>query len=182
MERAEKEQEIKYLTECFTKAHVALCTDYMGLTVAEVTELRRNLRHSGAIARVVKNTLARRSAKQAWSAVPGEQLEKFLSNFDGPCLLVFAEKDPVTPTKVISNFIKDKKKLRVKGGWLDGKYLDPKGVEMLAQMPSREEILAKLLALINTPATQLLRLMNAPGSQVARVVEAQRVKLEQAGK
>ena len=76
--------------------------------------------------------------------------------------------------------MKDKQKVTVKGAWLDGKFLDKAGVEQLSKMPGKEEVLSTLLALLNTPATQLLRLMSTPATQVTRVIDAQREKLQKA--
>ena len=181
MERAEKQAEIEYLVECFSKAQVALCADYRGLTVAEVTELRRELNKTGCIGRVVKNTLARISAQKVYDKANQEELNKFLALLEGPSFVVTNPTDPVAPAKVITKFVKDKNKMAIKGGWLDGAFLDSKGVESLSQMPGKEQTLGKLLGLLAAPATQLVRLFQAPASQLARVIEAHRANLEKKG-
>lgn len=179
MERAEKQSELEFLTSSLTGAQVALCADYRGLTVGEITQLRRDLRQSGAYGRVVKNTLARISANKVFSSSKSDQLEKFVGIFKGPTLLVVSDKDPVAPAKVLTKFIKDKKKLTIKGGWIEGSFLNEAGVTTLSEMPGREETLAKLLSLLMAPATQFVRLLQAPGSQVVRLLEAHRKNLEQ---
>lgn len=180
MERAQKDQIVEELAIRLSKSEVALIADYQGLSVMEFTELRKILRDSGAKGQVLKNTLVRLSAKKSVGDDVSEDFKKFLGTLKGPTFVITSDKDPVSPAKVLAQFMKDKQKVKVKGAWLDGKFLDEKAVEQLSKMPGKEEILSQLLALINTPATQLLRLINTPGTQVTRVIDAQRVKLEQA--
>lgn len=180
MERAEKDQIVEELASRLSKAEVALVADYQGLSVMQFNELRKVLRDSGAVGQVFKNTLVRLSAKKSIGDDVTAEFEKFIGTLKGPSLVITSDKDPVTPAKVLAQFIKDKQKVTVKGAWLDGKFLDQAAVEALSRMPGKEEILGTLLALINTPATQLLRLMNTPATQVSRVIDAQRQKLEQA--
>lgn len=179
MNRSEKQQEVDFLATCFTKAQAALCADYRGLTVAQMTNLRRELRANGCSGRVVKNTLAKISLKKGVTSKDDKALEAFVSIFEGPSLLVFSESDPVAPAKVLVKFAKDNDKLKLKGGWLDGSFVEPASVDALSKMPGREETLAMLLSLINTPATQLVRVLQAPGAQLARAIEAHRKNLEQ---
>jgi large subunit ribosomal protein L10 len=180
MNRAEKQQEIDFLSDCFRKARVALCADYRGLTVAQITELRRGLRQSGGVGRVVKNTLASISAGQAYGQAAAEEVEKFTKTFSGPTLLIFSFDDPVASTKVVADFSKKNENLKVKGGWFEEAFVDVSGVAQLASMPSKEQLQAKLLAVINAPATQLVRLLQAPATQITRVIQAQKEKIEQA--
>ena len=181
MERAEKQAEIEYLTECLSKTQATLCADTRGLTVAEITELRRELHKTGCAGRVVKNTLARITARKVFDTANQDELKKFLALLEGPSFVVTNASDPVAPAKVITKFAKDKNKMTIKGGWLDGAFLDSKGVESLSQMPGKEQILGKLLGLLAAPATQLVRLLQAPASQLARVIEAHRANLEKKG-
>lgn len=178
MDKAEKQAELDLLIGKFTKAQVAVCADYRGLTVAKITQLRSELRKAGSEGRVVRNTLARlASTKCATNAKPGE-LEKFLGSIVGPTLVVTCDNDPIAPTKVLAKFAKENAdKFRVKGCWLDGAYVDAAGVDSLSKMPGREETFAMLLALINEPATRLVRLMSEPSAQVVRSIEAYRKKL-----
>lgn len=178
MERAEKQKEVDFINEALGRAEIALCADYRGLTVAQVTTLRRELHQAGAKARVVKNTLSRLAVKEAFKSAEQAELERFLKIFEGPTMIVFSDTDPVSPSKVLAKFAKANDKLQIKGAWLEGAFVDSSGVGSLADMPGKEELLAKLLNLMLAPATQLVRLMQAPATQVARVLEAQRAKLE----
>lgn len=178
MNRAEKQSEVEFLNECFTKSAIAVCADYRGLTVTQVTNLRRDLRKSGAKARVVKNTLARLAIKDVFKAAEAAELERFLKIFEGPCFVVFSDSDPVAPSKVLSQFAKTNDKLSIKGAWLEGAFVDKSGVGELANMPGKEELLGKLLNLMLAPATQLVRLMAAPATQLVRTLEAHRANIE----
>ena len=178
MNRAEKEVEVQNLQSGLQKSAIAISADYRGLSVAQITKLRRSLHEKGIRAKVVKNTLARIAAKNCFASGDQAQLEKFVDSLIGPSFLALSESDPVTPAKVLVDFAKDNEKLQIKGAWFENKFLDRSGVKEISSMPSREETLAKLLALLNTPATQLLRLMKEPASQVVRVFGAQKDKLE----
>lgn len=179
MNKAEKNEEVKFLTDRFKTAQLALCADYRGLTVSKVTTLRKNLRGVGASARVVKNKLAKLAVSNDFGA--GSETDKFLGLFKGPSFVVFSDVDPVAPAKVLADFVKGNNQLQIKGAWVDGRCLDLAGVEALAKMPGKKELLAQLLSLINAPATQLVGLLAAPASQVVRVIDAQRKKLEEGG-
>lgn len=180
MDKATKQNEIAALTESFSKAQVALCAEYRGLTVGQITQLRRQLRGSGLHGRVVKNTLAKLSVQEVLKQASEAEKTKFLELFENPCFVIFSDEDPVSPAKLATQFGKEFKSFQVKGAWFEGTCLDKSGVESLSSMPSREETLAKLLALMQAPATQLLRLIKEPSSRVVRVLGAQRDKLEKA--
>jgi len=177
MNREEKVQEISWITDQFAKSQIAVCVDYRGLKVSQVTQLRRELRQAGSVARVVKNTLGRISAQKTLKGKDSSDLEKFVKMFVGPTLVVYSHTDPIAPTKVLAKLAKDMPVMKIKGAFLDGQYVDPAGVDNLSKMPGREETLSMLLRLLNTPATNLARLLNAPGEQLVRVVDAQREKL-----
>jgi large subunit ribosomal protein L10 len=181
MERAEKHAEVERLKGMFENTQVALCGDYRGLSVAAITKLRRELRSKGAHGVVVKNTLARLSANSSYAGADKAQLEKFIGLLKGPSFVVFSDKDPVSPAKVLSDFAKKNDKFKIRGGWLDGAFVDQAGVETLSKMPSREETLGKLLGLLAAPATQLVRLMKAPAQQMVQVLEGHRGNLEKKG-
>jgi large subunit ribosomal protein L10 len=172
MSRATKEEEIQALTGAWQTSQLAICADYRGLTVAEITELRNQLREVGATAKVVKNTLAKISAEKALDEADSDEVKKLVDVFQGPSFLVFANDDVVSPAKVLAKFSKDKEVFEVKGGWFEGNYLDQAGVVQVSNMPSREELLAKILYLLSAPATQLARVVNAPGQQLAQVINA----------
>ena len=121
MDRAEKQAEIKELTESFKNTKVTLCADYRGLTVAKVTALRKLLREKGARARVVKNTLARISAKSVLGENGNAEMDRFLGSISSTTMLIFANEDPVAPAKVIQDFAKTNEKLQVRSGWFEGR-------------------------------------------------------------
>ncbi len=173
----DKVGDLAFVEESFENSQIAFCVDYLGLTVSQVTNLRVQLNQVGAEAKVVKNTLAKLAATKCFKESSAADLEKFNNLFTGPSMLVFGKEDAVSSAKVIAKFAKENEKLSIKGGWFANKFIDETGVEAVSKMPSREEVLGQLLALINTPATQLLRLMNTPARQVVQVIEAQRQKL-----
>ena len=179
MNRQEKNTEIEYISTQLKTSAVAVLADYRGLNVTKISNLRRKLREKGAQGRVVKNTLLRIASSNTIEPKDRAELDKFIGLLEGPSMFIWSD-DPVSSTKVLTDFIKDNKSFTVKGAWVDGTFLDSKGVEALSKLPGREETLAMLLSLINTPATQLLRLINAPGTQLTRVIEAQRQKLADA--
>lgn len=181
MNKAEKQVEIESLSESFRRAPITLCGSTIGLTVAQVSALRRELRTSGAArSRLVKNKLGKISAERVFKDANQAELQKFLETFKGSSLVVFAD-DPVGPSKVFTKFAKDIEKFQVKGGWFEGTFVDKAGVESLSKMPGRAETLAGLLRVINGPATQLARILQAPGEQLVRVLEAHRKNLEAKG-
>ena len=182
MNRKEKEQQVDSLAEQFGSAIVALCADYRGLTDQDMCTLRRDLRAKGATGRVVKNTLAKISVEKALNSgdegSSKEDVQKFIGMFQGPSLVVFSETDPSAPAKVLSDFAKGKEALEIKGGWFEGEFLDQGAVKELASMPSKEELYARLLSVLQGPATKVARLLQAPGSQLVQLLEAYRSKLE----
>lgn len=175
--RVQKEQDLSSLNKSMEAAQIAVCADYMGLTVKQVTELRRELKKSGGEAVVMKNTLAKIAAKNVLKDMPAADMEKFLGLFEGPSMLIFGQNDAIGPAKVIAKYAKDLEKFKVKGGVFSGAFVDANGVDAVSKLPSREELLSTLLRLINTPATQLVRLLATPAQQVVQVVDAQRQKL-----
>ncbi len=181
MNRQEKATEIDALSQDLAKAQVALIADYRGLNVDEVTKLRKALNAGKSRAWVMRNTLGRIAVKKSLKERSSDQLSKFEKVLNGPTMVMYSFEDPVAPAKVVAEFQKTNQKLVVRGAWLDGAFLDMKGVEALAKMPGKNELIAKLLSLLNAPAVQLLRVMQAPGQQVVRVIEAYRQKLEGAG-
>jgi large subunit ribosomal protein L10 len=177
MEKAEKQVELESIIASFSSAQVAVCADYRGLTVAKVTDLRRELKKAGCEARVVRNTLARIAVGKVVADGNQEEVQKFLQTIVGPTLVVTSSNDAIAPTKVLVKFAKENEKFRVKGCWLDGAYVDAAGVDSLSKMPGRDETFAMLLSLISAPATRLVRVLSEPGAQVARSIEAYRKKL-----
>jgi large subunit ribosomal protein L10 len=177
MDKAEKQVELDSIVASFSGAQVAVCADYRGLTVAQVTKLRSELKKAGCEARVVKNTLARLAVHKVTADGKQDEVTKFLGTLIGPTLVVTNATDAIMPTKVLVKFAKENEKFRVKGCWLDGAYVDAAGVDSLSKMPGREETFAMLLSLILEPATRIVRVAAEPGTQVVRAIEAYRKKL-----
>ncbi|MBP9838421.1 MAG: 50S ribosomal protein L10 [Proteobacteria bacterium] len=171
MNLQQKEVMTGELVEKFKNSQLAVLVGYQGITCAEIVSLRKKLKPSGAKFAVVKNTLARRAVKDT----AADKLGDF---FVGPTAVIWSDKDPVSPAKVIKEFAKENDKFQVKAGVLDDTILDAKGVDSLASLPSREELLGKLLGLLNAPATKLLQTLNAPASQVVRLLAAWRDEVE----
>ena len=162
-----KNETVNAIHHLLKSAKMAIVTEYRGLSVAQMTKLRRDIRDASGEYQVIKNTLVRRALKDT---VFGD-LEKLL---EGPNGWVFAYSDPVVLSKALIKFADDNDKLRIKGGVFEGRFMDPAGVKVLSQMPSKPELQAKLLAMINAPATQLLRTIQEPGAQMVRLLESLR--------
>lgn len=149
-----------------SKAVFAIAADYRGLTVSQVTDLRAKARQAGGIyVRVVPNTLARRAVQDTEFACLQEVLV-------GPIILVFTTGDAGDAARLVRNFAKDNKSLEVKGLVLGGKLLAPSELEAVSKMPTREEALAMLLAVMKAPATKLVRTLAEPYAQAVRVLAA----------
>lgn len=174
MATAEKNAAIAEMADKFRTSSAAVLTEYRGLTVAQLAELRKNLRGNATYS-VVKNTLAERAAKEAGveSAFDGQLV--------GPNAFVFVEGDPVEAAKGLRDFAKDNPLLVIKGGLLDGNPLTPEDIEKLAKLESREVLLGKLAGAMKAQLTQAAYLFTAPLSQTARVVDALRAKVEEQG-
>jgi large subunit ribosomal protein L10 len=163
----EKAEAVAFVHEKFKTAKMAIVTEYRGLSVAQMTRLRRAIRDASGEYQVIKNTLVRRALKDTAYG----SLDRLL---DGPNGWVFAYDDPVMLSKALVKFADDNDKLAIKGGVFEGQFLEPAKVKVLAQMPSKPELQAKLLALIQAPATQLVRLVQEPGARVVRLLETLR--------
>jgi large subunit ribosomal protein L10 len=175
MNRTEKQEVIDALHADFAKSPHAILVDFRGLTVPAVTEFRRKMRQAGSNYRVVKNSLALRAAK-------GTAYEKLESKFEGTTGVAYSGSDPVALAKVLVDFAKDNPNLVVKGALVSGsEVLDAEGVKALSTMPGLPELRAKLLGLLQAPATNLVRVLNAPGAKMARVLAAHKEKQEQGG-
>lgn len=163
----EKAETVAVVHEKFKTAKMAIVTEYRGLSVAQMTRLRREIRHASGEYQVIKNTLVRRALQDT----AYDSLNRLL---DGPNGWVFAYDDPVMLSKALVKFADDNDKLAIKGGIFEGQFMEPAKVKVLAQMPSKPELQAKLLALIQAPATQLVRLVQEPGARVVRLLETLR--------
>src|SRR5438045_7161683 len=171
MNRTEKQELINELNQEFGKSPHAILVDFRGLSVPAVTEFRRKVKATGSRYRVVKNTLALRAAK-------GTPLEKLGPKFDNTTGVAYTGTDPVALAKTLIDFAKDHPALVVKGGLVSGsQMLDAEGVKALSTMPSLPELRARLLGMLQAPASQLVRLLNTPASQLARVREGRQETL-----
>src|SRR5437899_1192095 len=156
------------------KSKVALLTDYRGLTVTQLQELRGKLRTGDVEYRVVKNTLARRAADAAGVADLKAELE-------GPVAIAFGYDDLSLPSKLINEFVRTTRlKLDVKGGLVEGRVFSPDQVKQLADLPSRDSLLAQLLGTLQSPVAQLVGIMQTPVQQLLGVLDAYKSKLEAA--
>ena len=167
MDRAQKADSIEALKGVFEGAGAVVVTHYMGLTVAELTDLRGRLRKEGATFKVVKNRLAQKAMNGA-----GEGAHAL---FKGPVGIAYAP-DPVSAAKVATQYAKDNDKFVVVGGIMGETVLDAKGVDALAKLPSLDQLRAQILGLINAPATRLAGVVQAPAAQLARVFSAYAAK------
>ena len=164
MNRAEKESMVASLHQTFEDASIVVVTHYSGLTVAEMGKLRDQMREAGAVFKVTKNRLTRR-------ALEGTKYQPLEEMFTGPTAIAYSE-DPVAAAKAAVNFSKTNNKLIVLGGALGDEQLDVNAVKSLASLPSLEELRAKIVAMISTPATRIAVVLQAPAKQVARVLGA----------
>jgi large subunit ribosomal protein L10 len=163
--RPDKVAAVAEVTKNLNDSAATLLTHYRGLSVPELQELRAELRKANASYRVIKNTLSKRAMAEAGI----EGLDELL---EGPTALVFCEEDPVGPAKALKAFAKDHPDLQVRGGYLDGEVLDEAEAIKLADLESREELLAKLAGLMNGALANTARLLKAPIEQQARLVQA----------
>jgi large subunit ribosomal protein L10 len=172
MNRTEKQQLIDELHKELESSPHAVLVDFRGLSVPAATEFRKRMRASGSRYRVVKNSLALRASK-------GTALERLEAKFEGTTGIAYTGDDPVALAKVLVEFAKDHPALSVKAGVVSGsQVLDAEGVKTLSTMPGLAELRARLLGLLQGPATQLVRLLGTPGTQLARVMKARQDKIE----
>lgn len=161
----EKAETVAAVHEKFRNAKMAIATEYRGLSVGKMTQLRREIREVSGEYQVIKNTLVRRALKDTAYG----DLERML---EGPNGWVFAYDDPVLISKTLVKFVDGNEKMTIKGAMFEGELMDPARVKVLSQMPSKPELQATLLALMQAPATYLLRLIQEPGSRVVRLLDA----------
>ena len=164
MLRAKKVEIVDSLRGVFEHAGVVVVTHYQGLSVAEVTELRRDMRAAGANFRVTKNRLAK-------IALADTDYAPLTELFDGPTAIAYSS-DPIAAPKAAHGFAKRNEKLAIIGGALHGDLLTAEQVRALAQLPSLDELRGQLIGLLTTPASRLVGVLQAPGGQVARVLAA----------
>ena len=164
MDRAEKREFVTGLNEVFSATGSVVVAHYAGLTVANMTDLRSRMRAAGGTVKVAKNRLA-------IIALQGTEAEGMKDLFKGQTLIAYAD-DPVAAPKVAADFAKGNDKLVILGGAMGATTLDADGVKALATMPSLDELRAKIVGMIQTPATRIAAVVNAPAGNLARVFGA----------
>ena len=164
MERAEKREFVAGLNEVFKSTGSVVVAHYAGLTVANMTELRSKMRAAGGTVKVAKNRLAK-------IALQGTESEGMADLFKGQTVIAYSD-DPVAAPTVASDFAKTNDKLVILGGAMGPTVLDANGVKALATMPSLDELRAKIIGLVQAPATKIAQLANAPAAKLARVFGA----------
>jgi large subunit ribosomal protein L10 len=162
--RSQKEELVASLNRMFNETTIVVVTHYSGLTVAEMGNLRGQMREAGAGFKVTKNRITR-------LALEGTKFKGLSDMFTGPTAIAFSE-DPVAAAKIAVNFAKTNEKLVVLGGALGEELLDSDGIKALATLPSLDELRARIVGMINTPATRIAGILQAPAGQVARVIGA----------
>jgi large subunit ribosomal protein L10 len=172
MNRAEKTATVQELSESMGKAPYAFLIDYTGITVPAVTDLRRQIRGTKSEYLVVKNTLALR-------AIKGKPLEALAEHFTGMTAVAYSQTDAVALAKVIHTFGKTNPHVKVKAALLDGRAVPASSLEALATMPSRPELIARLLGLMLSPVRRLVTVLSAPHRNVAATIAAVAKQKEQ---
>ncbi|MAT36312.1 MAG: 50S ribosomal protein L10 [Ponticaulis sp.] len=164
MDKTGKKAALKDLETVFEESGAVVVTHYSGLSVAEMTGLRTKLREKGATLKVIKNRIAK-------IALKGKGGDAALNLFQGPVAIAYAE-DPSSAAKVTSEFAKDNEKLKLIGAIMDEEVMDEAGIKVLATMPSREELIATVVARLLGQATEIVSRVNAPGQGLAGAIKA----------
>ena len=174
--KAQKAAIVAEISEQIKDADSIVVVDYRGLTVAEDTKLRKALREEGVVYKVYKNTFIT-------SAIKGTDFEGIAPYLEGPTAIAIGKEDATAPARVIAKFAKDAKALEIKGGVVEGNVYDVKGIEKIATIPSRDQLISKLLGSLQSPITNFARVMNqlaekggaqacaAPAQEAAPAVE-----------
>lgn len=168
MDRAQKPILVEELNRVFNEVNVVVVTRNLGLTVAQSTALRLKMREAGATYKVTKNSLAKIATK-------GTVYESISDLLTGPVALA-SSIDPVAAAKIVVEFAKTNDKLEIVGGAMGSTVLDVNGVKALATMPSLDELRAKIVGLVQAPATKVVQIIQAPAGQLARVLGAYAAK------
>ncbi|MEM7620213.1 MAG: 50S ribosomal protein L10 [Pseudomonadota bacterium] len=172
MERAEKHELVETMHGTLKNAGVVIVAHYAGMNVAEMTDLRSQMRDAGGYVKVAKNRLVK-------IALKGTEAEALVDLFSGQTVIAYSD-DPVAAPKVATNFAKDNDKLVILGGAMGNTVLNPEGVKSLASLPSLDELRGKLVGLLQAPAGKIAQVVNAPAGQLARVIGAYSQKTDEA--
>ena len=164
MERAAKAEQVTELKGVFKTANTVVVAHYAGLTVAQMQVLRKQARQAGTTVKVAKNRLAK-------IALEGTDAASIGSLLKGPTVIAYSN-DPVAASKVSVDFAKGHEKFVILGGVMGKTALDPNGVKALASLPSLDELRAKIVGLVQGPATKIAQVINAPAAKMARVIQA----------
>jgi large subunit ribosomal protein L10 len=170
VDRAAKKELVAALNGVFKTSNVVVVAHYAGLTVAQMQTLRKQMKQAGASVKVAKNRLAK-------IALEGTDAAAVAPLLKGPTVIAYST-DPVAAPKVANDFAKTHDKFVILGGAMGTTALNPDGVKALASLPSLDELRAKIVGLIQAPATKIAQLINAPAAKVARVVQAYASKIE----
>lgn len=169
--KKKKQELVKSYTEEFSRSQAAILTDYRGLSVAELNQLRNKMRETGSGYHIVKNRLAKLALREAGLPVPEELLQ-------GPTAIGFCYDDVVAPAKVLTEYAKESKTLIVKGGILGARVIDGQAISSLADLPSRDVLLAQLLSSIQSPIAGLVNVLNGPLRGLVTMLKARADQLE----
>jgi len=172
VDRAGKKELIDTLHASLKDTGTIVVAHYAGMTVAHMTEFRKRVKEAGGSVKVTKNRLAKLALKDTDAA-------GIIDLFKGPTVVAYS-KDPVTAARISVKYAKDNDKLVILGGTMGKNVLDPQGVKALAELPSLDELRAKLIGLLNAPATKIARTVMEPGAQLARVIQAKASKSDAA--
>ena len=172
MDRAAKKELVTTLNSVLKGTNVVVVAHYSGLNVAQMQTLRKQMKQAGAAVKVAKNRLAK-------LALEGTDAAVIVPLLKGPTLIAYSG-DPIAAPKVATDFAKANEKFVILGGAMGKTALDPNAVKALASLPSLDELRAKIVGLIQAPATKIAQVINAPAAKVARVVQAYAKKSEAA--
>ena len=161
----DKKAIVSEVAEVAATAYSAIAAEYSGLTVDQMTDLRVKARNSGVYLRVVKNTLARR-------AVEGTEYECLREGLTGPLILAFSQQDPGSAARLVKDFSKDAEQLKVRMVSIGGELMDATALDRLASLPTREQALSMMMALMKAPVEKLVRTLAEPHAKLVRTIAA----------
>lgn len=162
---SQKKEQVKRLAQELSDSEISILVDYKGLDVLKMTDLRTQLRNEGVRIEVVKNTLLNRASEGTDAAL----MKDF---YKGPNAIVLSKDDPVAPARILVDFAKDNDKLEIKAGALSGKLLDSEEIKQLAKMPSRDELLGKLVYTLNAVPTSIVNVLSGVPRSFVNVLNA----------